>query len=163
MGERRARADQSGDGTLKNDRPGSADELRPDLRIGVRWTGGVGFDAGPAGRPPLHIDGDSNGAPSPPETLLCALATCAAVDVVLILHQRRTPVTSLEMDVIAERKEGTPRRFVRAHLGYRITGAGIERVHAESAIEKAVTKYCTVRDTLDPDMPVTWSLELSAT
>ena len=25
------------------------------------------------------------------------------------------------------------------------------------AIELAVTKYCTVRDTLDPEMPVTWS------
>ena len=69
----------------------------------------------------------------------------------------------MEMDVIAERKDGTPRRLLKAHLGYRITGNGIERVHAESAIAKAVTKYCTVRDTLDPDMPITWSLELSAT
>jgi putative redox protein len=144
-----------------HDRPGSADALRADLKIGVRWTGGLGFDAGPDGRTTLHIDGDSKRAPSPPETLLCALATCTAVDVVLILEKRRTPVQSLAMDVVAERAEGTPRRLVKAHLGYRITGKGIERDHALRAIELAVTKYCTVRDTLDPDMPVTWSLELT--
>jgi putative redox protein len=148
---------------VKHDRPGSASELRADLKIGVRWTGGVQFEAGAAGRPLLHVDGDSKTGQSPPETLLCALATCAAVDVVLILQKRRTPVASMELDVIAERKDSSPRRLVKAHLGYRITGKGITRVHAESAIEKAVTKYCTVRDTLDPDMPVTWSLELSAT
>jgi putative redox protein len=34
-------------------------------------------------------------------------------------------------------------------------------VHAERAIELAVTKYCSVRDSLDPNMPVTWSLELN--
>jgi putative redox protein len=80
---------------------------------------------------------------------------------VLILQKRRTPVESFEMDVIAERAEGTPRRLMKAHLAYRIRGRGIEREHALHAIELAVTKYCTVRDTLDPEMPVTWSLELA--
>jgi putative redox protein len=28
------------------------------------------------------------------------------------------------------------------------------------AIELAVTRYCTVRDTMDPEMAITWSLEL---
>jgi putative redox protein len=144
-----------------HDGHGSAGALRADLKIGVRWTGGLAFDAGPQGLTTLHIDGDSKNAPSPPETLLCALATCTAVDVVLILEKRRTPVESLAMDVVAERAESAPRRLVKAHLGYRIRGKGIERGHALRAIELAVTKYCTVRDTLDPEMPVTWSLDLA--
>ena len=81
---------------------------------------------------------------------------------VLILEKRRTPIAALEMEVIAERAPESPRRLTKVHLAYRITGPGIERSHAERAIEKGVTKYCTVRDTLDPDMPVTWSLDLSA-
>ena len=28
------------------------------------------------------------------------------------------------------------------------------------AIELSVTKYCSVRDSLDPDIPIHWSLEL---
>lgn len=126
----------------------------------MRWTGPVAFDAGPAGRS-VRIDGDSKEGPSPPETLLTALATCAAVDVVLILEKRRTPPATLDMDVTAERADATARRLTKAHLNFRITGAGIERRHALRAIRLAVTKYCTVRDTLDPDMPVTWSLELA--
>jgi putative redox protein len=50
---------------------------------------------------------------------------------------------------------------VRIVLAYRIRGAGIERVHAERAIELAVTKYCSVRDSLDLNMPVEWTLELA--
>jgi len=45
-------------------------------------------------------------------------------------------------------------------LAYRIAGEGIERVHAERAIELAVTKYCSVRDSLNPDIPINWTLEL---
>jgi putative redox protein len=148
---------------VKHDRPGSADELRADLRVGVRWTGGLLFEAGAAGRARLLVDGDSKAGQSPPELLLSALATCTAVDVVLILAKRRTPVETLELEVLAERKAESPRRLVKAHLGYRITGKDIDRVHAERAIEKAVVKYCTVRDTMDPEMPITWSLDLSAT
>ena len=162
MGQLGAGTDPGGIRRVKNDRLGSAAELRSDLKIGVRWTHGVAFKTGPAHRT-IVVDGHSKEGQSPPELLLSALATCTAVDVVLILAKRRTPVASLEVDVIAERKDESPRRLVRAHLGYRITGAGIERVHAERAIERAVTKYCTVRDTMDPEMPVTWSLELSAT
>jgi len=33
-------------------------------------------------------------------------------------------------------------------------------VNAERSIELAVTKYCSVRDTLDPNMPVEWTLAL---
>jgi putative redox protein len=142
------------------DCPGSADDVRADLRTGVRWIGGVRFEAGPAGRS-VRIDGDSKDGPSPPETLLCALSTCAAVDVVLMLEKRRTPVATFEMDVTAERADGTPRRVTKAHLHFRISGMGIERSYVLRAIRLSVTKYCTVRDTLDPDMPVTWSLDLT--
>jgi putative redox protein len=147
---------------MKHDRPGPASDVRADLKIGVRWTHDLVFETGAGGRTVL-VDGDSKKGLSPPEMLLSALATCVSVDVVLILAKRRTPVATMELKVIAERAADTPRRVVKVHLGYHLTGKGIERVHAESAIEKAVVKYCTVRDSMDPELPVTWSLELSAT
>ena len=137
-----------------------AAEVHADLKLGVEWKGEEQFDAGRSGAPPIRIDGRSNDGPSPPETLLASLATCTAVDVVGILTKRRTPPVTLHVDVLAERADGTPRRITKVHLLYRIAGPGIERPHAERAIELAVTKYCTVRDSLDPGMPVTWSLEL---
>ena len=53
------------------------------------------------------------------------------------------------------------RSIVKVHLHYRISGDNIPVANAERAIELAVTKYCTVRDTLDPNMPVTWSVAIT--
>jgi putative redox protein len=92
--------------------------------------------------------------------LLSALGSCVAVDVVEILAKRRTPVESLSIDLQAERVDGTPRRLARATLNFRIGGAGIERVHAERAIDLAINKYCSVRDSLSADIPVEWTLTL---
>ena len=50
--------------------------------------------------------------------------------------------------------------MVKVHLAYRITGGGVEHDHALRAIDLAVTKYCSVRDSLDPELPVTWSLDI---
>jgi putative redox protein len=146
---------------MKNDRAGAPDEVRADLTVAAKWTGGWAFDAGRPRGPTVHIDGNSKEGPSPPETLLAALATCTAVDVVEMLTKRRTPPATLDVQVTGERKSEVPRRVLRAHLAYKISGAGIDHTQTMRAIELAVTRYCTVRDTMDPEMAVTWSLELT--
>jgi putative redox protein len=147
---------------LKNDRPGNGADVKPDLRVGLTWKHDLVFDVGPAGRMPYTIDGDSKAGHSPPEALLDSLVTCVTVDVVLILKKMRMPATSITCDVTAERQKESPRRLVKVHLHYKIAGDGIARERAMRAIELSVTKHCTVRDTLDAEMPVTWSLDLSA-
>jgi putative redox protein len=92
--------------------------------------------------------------------LLNALGACSAVDVVEILAKRRTPVRSLEVEVTGRRVETIPRRLEHVTLRFIIRGAKIERVHAERAIELSVNKYCSVRDSLRPDVPVEWELDL---
>jgi putative redox protein len=148
---------------MSHDHPGSVDELRADMKVGVHWSGDQRFSAGRKGGPSALLDGRSKEGLSPPEALLSSLASCTAIDVIEILTKRRTPPKSVEIDVTAERAHGTPRRVTKVHLAYRIAGAIGDRVHAERAIELAVTKYCTVRDSLDPKIPVTWSLELHET
>jgi putative redox protein len=95
------------------------------------------------------------------DALLIGLGCCTGVDVVDILAKRRTPVESLGIEVQGERRETIPRKVVKAHLIYRIDGEGVEREHAERAVELAVTKYCSVRDSLDPAMEITWSVVLN--
>jgi putative redox protein len=126
----------------------------------VTWDGERRFDAARAdGRgAPIRLDGNAQTGPSPVDALVSALAACTAVDVVDILAKRRTPVASLAIDAEADRWSGTPGKLTAVRLTYRLAGAGIERAHAERAIELAVTKYCSVRDSLDPAIPVTWTL-----
>lgn len=146
---------------MKHDRPGDPSAVRPDLRVGLVWKQDLVFDVGPAGRMPYTLDGDSKAGHSPPETLLDALAACVTVDVVLILQKMRMPPASMSCDITAERRVESPRRIMKVHLHYRIAGDGIVEERAMRAIELSVTKHCTVRDSMDPEIPVTWSLDLS--
>ncbi|HEX5436169.1 MAG TPA: OsmC family protein [Gemmatimonadaceae bacterium] len=130
-------------------------------RIFVQWQGALRFDSGRRGGPVARIDGRSETGPSPVDTLLGALATCAASDVVEILAKRRTPVTTLEIEVEGTRATSIPRRLTHVALHFRITGEGIEQAQAERAIDLAITKYCSVRDSLDPTIPIEWTLALS--
>jgi putative redox protein len=141
----------------------AASAPKPPSRVHVKWTGGHQFDTGRHGGPVARLDGSAKTGQSPPEALLSALASCSAVDVVDILAKRRTPVSSLEVDVIGERVDAIPRRFKHITLGFRISGDGIDRAQAERAISLAVTKYCSVRDSLREDIAVDWTLDLDAT
>ena len=141
---------------------GAAVAPRPPNHIVVNWRGDEEFESGRPGGPTLRVDGHGKTAQSPVDVLLTALGTCSSVDVVSILAKRRTPVRSLEIDVVAERADDrVPRKLRRVMLTYRIAGAGIEREHAERAIDLALNKYCSVRDSLDPSVSIEWTLELS--
>jgi putative redox protein len=145
----------------RTDRKGRTEVTAPS-RVQMKWVGEHNFDTGLAGRPTVRLDGDGRTGPSPVDALLGALAACTGVDIVDILAKRRTPVESLDVDIVGERVDDIPRRFKHITLNYRIGGAGIERVHAERAVELAVTKYCSVRDSLRPDVPIEWTIELES-
>ncbi|HUL46835.1 MAG TPA: OsmC family protein [Steroidobacteraceae bacterium] len=128
--------------------------------IEVDWLGASEFEAHRAGGPKIHIDGDSKAAPSPFDTLLAAIATCAATDVVSILAKQRTPVEALRVAVESQRADATPRRLASVVLHFSIVAPGTTRAKAGRAIELSVTRYCSVRSSLLGEIPVTWTVAL---
>ena len=124
------------------------------------WSGDQVFESGRPEGPTLRVDGRGATAQSPVDALLSALASCAAIDVVEILAKRRTPVETMEITATGERADTVPRRYTRITLAFRIRGAGVERDQAERAIDLSLNKYCSVRATLDPAMPVEWTVEI---
>jgi putative redox protein len=140
--------------------PAPAKTATKPSRIHVEWVGGHRFDAGRPGGPATRLDGEGETGQSPPEALLSALATCVSYDVIDILAKQRTPIESLEIDVIGERVDTVPRRYKHITLNFRIGGKGIEKDQALIAIELSATRYCSVRDSLRPDITVEWTVEL---
>jgi putative redox protein len=132
-------------------------------KVRITWGGEHRFNAGRPNGPTVLLDSSATEGPSPVDGLLCALGACAATDVVDILAKRRTPVSSLVVEIEGERVDTVPRRLKRATLHFIVAGAGIERVHAERAVDLAVNKYCSVRDSLREDIVVDWTLSLDAT
>ncbi len=135
---------------------------KPPTRVRAVWNGEMRFDGHrEVGGPSIRLDGHGVTGPSPVDALLLALASCAGIDVVDILAKRRTPVQSLEVSVVGERATAIPSRVTSVHLTFHIAGTDVDRAHADRAIELAVTKYCSVKDSLDPNMTVTWTLLLN--
>ncbi|MBC7844822.1 MAG: OsmC family protein [Gemmatimonadaceae bacterium] len=135
----------------------------PKLSSTVRlaWDGDRRFDVGRPDGPTIRLDGHAITGPSPVDALMSALAACTAVDVVDILAKRRTPLAALSIDAVGERATTVPKRIVAVALTYHLTGEGVDRVHAERAAELAITKYCSVRDSLDPALPIHYSVVLN--
>jgi len=129
-------------------------------RTEVTWRGEKLFDAGPAGRA-HRIDGGAKQAPGPVETLLNAIATCAAVDVIDIIGKRKTLVEAMTVNVAAERRPEAPRRVRHLDVEFRIVGAGIERDHAERAIQLSFERYCSVASSLAADIVLEVRLTLN--
>jgi putative redox protein len=130
-------------------------------RIRATWAGDHRFDTGRRGGPTARIDASGVEGQSPVDALLTALATCTAVDVVDILAKRRTPAERLSVDVAGERAAAIPARIVRLLVAYTIDGPGIDRPSAERAVDLAITKYCSVRASLDPAIPIDYTLRLN--
>ena len=134
---------------------------RPPNVVKVTWDGEQRFDTGRPGGPVARLDGTGRSGQSPVDAILSGLAACTSVDLVEILAKRRTPVERLEITVTGHRVDSTPRRLERVLLEYHLDGAGIERAHAERAVDLSITKYCSVRDSLAADLLIEWTLVLN--
>jgi putative redox protein len=113
------------------------------------------------GGPTITVDNTGKAHPGPVDTLLIALAACTTEDVLTILEKRRTPAARLAIEVEGLRANAVPARVTQIHLRYIIDGEGIDRANTLRAIELAVMKYCSVRDSLDKSIEIDWSLVLN--
>jgi putative redox protein len=134
---------------------------KPPARVEVTWAGERRFDAGRPGGPTARFDGNAETGQTPVDALVSALAACTMVDVVDILAKRRTPATALKVEAVAERASTVPARITAVNLEYRLDAPGVDRDGVERAITLAITKYCSVRDSLDPALPIEASLTLN--
>lgn len=132
----------------------------PIARSHSVWRQGLEFESGINGRT-HRIDGNSKSAPSPVESLLNAIGTCAGSDVVDILEKQRTPLKRLEVDVVGTRRMEHPRRLIALEVTFTVDADGVEVPQAERAIALSIEKYCTVAASLAGDITFTSVLVLN--
>jgi putative redox protein len=90
----------------------------------------------------LPPEGD-DGAASPKEALLAALAGCTAMDVAAILRKKRQVATRYDVAVSAESAPDHPRVFTVITVEHRVSGA-VEAEALRRSIELSSTRYCPV-------------------
>lgn len=125
-------------------------------KVHLRWEdAGLAFRGGGDGTPEMVIDGDSVKGPSPMDALLLSLAGCMAADVIHILQKSRVPLEMMEVSVEGIRAATHPRRFEEITLVYQLEGPDAEdRGKVERAVELSRNTYCSVLNSLRPDIDV---------
>jgi putative redox protein len=106
---------------------------------GLRFTARTG-----SGHEIVLDDSDGNAGPRPVEMLLVGQAGCTGMDVMSILQKKRQVVTSYEVAVSAEQRDGQPAIFTRADVVHIVQGPAVDEAAVRRAIELSATKYCSV-------------------
>lgn len=113
----------------------------------------IEFDGSPS------IGGEGK-AMNPMEVLLSAVAGCTLMDVVDILKKQRQDLEDVRVEIHGDRREeGSPKPFTGIHIKYFLKGK-LDESKAARAIELSVEKYCSVKESLDPTIPVTYEFEI---
>lgn len=97
-------------------------------------------------------------ANSPMELVLIALCGCTASDVVGILHKKREPFTTLEVDAEGERAADYPQVYTEIKLTYRV-GGKVSRKAMEDAVRLSKEKYCSVSAMLEKSAKIRVHIE----
>jgi putative redox protein len=100
------------------------------------------------------IGGEGRGM-RPMEVLLSAIASCSAMDVVHILRKQRQSLEHLTIEIEGVRKDAVPSPYKNVKLVFTARGV-VEPDKLQRAVSLAVEKYCSVTESLDPAIEITW-------
>jgi putative redox protein len=89
-----------------------------------------------------------------------ALAACMGIDVVDILRKGREDLTGCRIRVEGDRRESPPRRYTVLRLWIELTGWSLSRAKAERAVQLSRDTYCSVWNSMAPDIDLAVELEL---
>ena len=132
------------------------------MSVTVAWEGDMRFRARTEDGHELPFDGTRELGASPTEGLLAALAACMGIDVVDILRKGRQDVDRCDIEISGERRRDPPRRFTSVRLEFRLVGSELSPARVERAIELSRTTYCSVGQSMAPDIELEIAVAIEA-
>jgi len=125
------------------------------MRAKVHWSGGTKLDCQNEGGQSIDVDWEEG--PSPMQIFLQMIGACSIVDVVVGLKNRDFGDVWVDLD--ADRRAEYPRSFTKVRMVYHVEGDVPEKL-IRRTIEKSHEKYCSVSNSLHPDVEISWDLVL---
>ena len=89
-----------------------------------------------------------------------ALAGCMAIDVADIVIKGRHPLNALEVRLVGERRDESPRHFVHFTLHF-LVGGSVPGHAIQRAIDLSRDKYCSVWHSLRQDLRLDTTFEVN--
>lgn len=130
------------------------------MTLALAWKGELKFENG-LGSPPIELHSSTPNVTSPTQALAYAVMACMAMDVVHILQKAKHDLQALTVSFEGTRAQEHPRRYTSIHLHFDVTG-DVPGAAVTRAIELSRTTYCSVSNSLRPDIGLTATFAVRA-
>lgn len=100
----------------------------------------------------IEFDAQSQRGCKPTEALLLSLAGCMGIDVVSILAKMRMEISAFRIEIEGDRNPTPPQYYKAVEMVLHIAGTNPDTAKIERAIELSRSKYCSVYNSLRPDL-----------
>lgn len=116
----------------------------------------------------IHVDGSPeigghNAGVRPMELLLMGLASCSAIDMVLIMKKQRLEVTDFRIvaEGDREKEEGTHRKpYRKINLHFILKGKDLDPDKVDRAVQLSMEKYCSATAQFESTALITHSVTI---
>ena len=128
------------------------------VSLSLDWKGDLKFENS-HGSPQMTLHSSTPGLSSPPQALAYGVMACMGMDVVHVIQKHRQTLDAMTVAFKGTRATEHPRRFVSMHIVFHITGA-VEAKVVKRAIDLSRDKYCSVWNTIRPDVELETSFTI---
>ena len=126
--------------------------ITPTVKATLAWQRDLVFTGSTPQGYEIEFDAQAQLGCKPTEALLLSLAGCMGIDVVSILAKMRIDLVSLRIEIEGKRNPTPPQYYNAVEIVLHIAGTNLEVGKIERAIELSRNKYCSVYNTLRPDL-----------
>jgi putative redox protein len=102
-----------------------------------------------------EANGGHQAGSTPMELLLMAYGGCTGIDIDLMLKKMRVKFDDFRVTFESERAVEPPRVYTKIHARYHFWGDNLPAAKLEKAVALSNEKYCSVSNSLNPNIEIT--------
>jgi putative redox protein len=137
---------------LREELQGYKSKITPQTKATLTWNHDLVFSGTTPQGYELDFDADAQWGCKPTEALLLSLGGCMAIDIVSILKKMRMDISHFRIDMQGERNPDPPQYFRAVEMTLHLSGQNLDSRRIERAIALSREKYCSVYNSLRPDL-----------
>jgi putative redox protein len=139
---------------------GYKQKINPKIKATLTWDRELIFNGRTQEGYEIDFDANVQWGCKPTDSLLLSLAGCMGIDTVMFLQKMKVDLSSFRMDIAADRNPTPPQYFKAVEIILHISGKNVNPNKVDRAVALSHEKYCSVYNSLRPDMDVTISYVL---
>jgi putative redox protein len=131
---------------------GYKQNINPAVKTVLVWERDLVFTGSTPQGYEIEFDANAQWGCQPMESLLLSLAGCMGIDIMTILKKMRLKIASFRIEMNGERNPQPPQYYKTVEMVMHLAGKNLEPGKMERAIALSRDKYCSVYNSLRPDM-----------